>query len=172
MLYKYPYQSELGIITLLANDHGLLGAWFEDQSNFGGTFDLDKVEPIAELQQSMIINEAVKWLDAYFAKQPLETIDFQLMPQGTAFQQDVWNEMQKIPYGHIITLGELADIIAERQTKGNGSIKAITGAVKTNPIAIIIPSHRVKTSLKGLSKLQGDHLRSNSLHELEVHVYK
>ncbi|MFV8314498.1 methylated-DNA--[protein]-cysteine S-methyltransferase [Aerococcus viridans] len=146
MLYKYPYQSELGIITLLANDHGLLGAWFEGQSNSGGTFDLDKIEPIAEIQQSMIINEAVKWFDAYFAKQPLETIDFQLMPQGTAFQQDVWTEMQKIPFGHTITLDELADRVAERQTKGNGSENAVMGAIRSNPIAIMIPSHRVLVS--------------------------
>lgn len=146
MLYKYPYQSELGIITLLANDHGLLGAWFEGQSNFGGTFDLDKIEPIAEIQQSMIINEAVKWFDAYFAKQQLETIDFQLMPQGTAFQQDVWTEMQKIPFGHTITLDELADRVAERQTKGNGSENAVMGAIRSNPIAIMIPSHRVLVS--------------------------
>ena len=99
MLYKYSYQSELGIIILLANDHGLLGAWFENQANYGSAFNLDKVESIAEFHQSMIINKAVKWLNAYFAKQPLETIDFQLMPQGTAFQQDVWSELQKITYG-------------------------------------------------------------------------
>lgn len=143
MLYKYPYQSELGNITLLANDHGLLGAWFEGQSNFGGTFDLDKIKTIAEFQQSLIIKEAVKWLDAYFSKQPFETIDFQLMPQGTAFQQDVWSELQKIAYGQVITLDQLDDRIAARQTKGRGSVNAIIGAIDNNPIAIIIPSHRV-----------------------------
>lgn len=143
MLYKYPYQSELGIITLLANNHGLLGAWFENQANFGGIFDLDKIEPIVEFHQSVIINKAVKWLDAYFAKQPLETIDFQLMPQGTAFQQDVWTELQKISYGQVITLGQLADRIAARQTKGRGSVNAVIGAVTSNPIAIMIPSHRI-----------------------------
>ena len=143
MLYKYPYQSELGIITLLANDHGLLGAWFENQVNYGGTFDLDKIEPIVEFHQSMIINKAVKWLDTYFAKQPLETIDLQLMPQGTAFQQDVWLELQKIPYGETITLDELVERIKARQTKGQGTVNAIIGAINSNPIAIIIPSHRV-----------------------------
>jgi len=143
MLYKYSYQSELGIITLLANDHGLLGAWFENQANFGGIFDLDKIEPIAEFQQSMIINEAVKWLDAYFAKQPLETIDFQLMPQGTSSQQDVWTELQKIPYGEMITLDQLVERIKARQTKGHGTANAIIGAIYSNPIAIMIPSHRV-----------------------------
>lgn len=92
MLYKYPYQSELGKITLLANDHGLLGVWFENQANYGGMFDLDSVHPVTE-HQTTIINKAIKWLDTYFAKQPLETIDFQLMPQGIAFQQDVWSEL-------------------------------------------------------------------------------
>ena len=143
MLYKYPYQSELGIITLLANGHGLLGAWFENQSKFGGTFGLDKIEPIAEFHQSMIIKDAVRWLDAYFKKQPLETVNFQLMPQGTAFQQDVWTELQKIPYGQTITLEELAERIKARQTKGYGSVNAIIGAIENNPIAIIIPSHRI-----------------------------
>ncbi|MGH2106898.1 methylated-DNA--[protein]-cysteine S-methyltransferase [Aerococcus urinaeequi] len=118
MLYKYPYQSELGIITLLANDHGLLGAWFENQENYGGQFDLDNVQLVTDLHQSTIINQSVKWLDTYFAKQPLETIHFQLMPQGTAFQQDVWLELQKIPYGETITLDELVERIKARQTKG------------------------------------------------------
>ncbi|WAT23989.1 methylated-DNA--[protein]-cysteine S-methyltransferase [Aerococcus urinaeequi] len=143
MLYKYPYQSELGIITLLANDHGLLGAWFENQENYGGQFDLDNVQLVTDLHQSTIINQSVKWLDTYFAKQQLETIDFQLMPQGTAFQQDVWTELQKISYGQVITLDQLADRIAARQTKGRGSVNAVIGAVTCNPIAIMIPSHRV-----------------------------
>ena len=139
MLYKYPYQSELGIITLLANDHGLLGTWFENQTNFGGQFDLER----ATDQQSMIIDKVVNWAVEYFAKQPLETIDFQLMPQGTAFQQDVWLELQKIPYGQTITLEELEKRISARQTKGGGAVNAIIGAVENNPITIVIPSHRV-----------------------------
>lgn len=144
MLYKYPYSSELGTITLLANDHGLLGAWFEDQKHFGGLFDLDK----AINQQSVISDKAVEWLDVYFAKQPLETIDFQLMPQGTAFQQDVWTELQKIAYGQIMTLDQLTDSIAARQTKGQGSKKAVIGAIESNPIALMIPSHRVILSIE------------------------
>ncbi|MGH2063317.1 methylated-DNA--[protein]-cysteine S-methyltransferase [Aerococcus urinaeequi] len=162
MLYKYLYQSELGMITLLSNDHGLLGAWFEDQSNFGGTFNLDKIEPISEFQQSMIINEVVKWLDAYFKKQPFETVDFQLMPQGTAFQQDVWSELQKIPYGETITLDELVERIKARQTKGQGTVNAIIGAINSNPIAIMIPSHRIMIS----SNQSGNQLVTNHLGQL------
>lgn len=143
MLYKYPYTSELGIITLLANDHGLLGAWFENQANFDSTFALDKIDPIADFQQSMIIKEAVRWLDAYFKKQPLEATNYQLMPQGTAFQQDVWSELQKVPYGETTTIDQLVERIKTRQTKGRGTANAIIGAINNNPIAIMIPSHRV-----------------------------
>ena len=164
MLYKYPYQSELGIITLLANDHGLLGAWFEGQTNFGGTFDLER----ATDQQSMIIDKVVKWLDEYFAKQPLETIDFQLMPQGTAFQQDVWLELQKIPYGQTISLEELEKRISARQTKGGGAVNAIIGAVENNPIAIIIPSHRVLVSTDHIEN-QDDNLdKMRKLRDFEI----
>lgn len=164
MLYKYPYQSELGIITLLANDHGLLGAWFEGQTNFGGLFDLER----ATDQQSMIIDKVVKWLDEYFAKQPLETIDFQLMPQGTAFQQDVWLELQKIPYGQTISLEELEKRISARQTKGGGAVNAIIGAVENNPIAIIIPSHRVLVSTDHIEN-QDDNLdKMRKLRDFEI----
>lgn len=143
MLYKHTYQSELGMITLLANGHGLLGTWFENQANYGGLFDLDSVQSVTDHHQSTIIDRAIKWVDAYFSKQPLEKIDFQLMPQGTAFQQDVWSELQKIPYGKTITIDELAERIKDRQTKGQGTANAIIGAINSNPIAITIPSHRV-----------------------------
>lgn len=164
MLYKYTYPSRLGKITLLANDHGLLGAWFEGQTNFGGLFDLER----ATDQQSMIIDKVVKWLDAYFAKQPLETIDFQLMPQGTAFQQDVWLELQKIPYEQTISLEELEKRISARQTKGGGAVNAIIGAVENNPIAIIIPSHRVLGSTDHIEN-QADNLdKMRKLRDFEI----
>lgn len=164
MLYKYTYPSKLGKITLLANDHGLLGAWFEGQTNFGGLFDLER----ATDQQSMIIDKVVKWLDEYFAKQPLETIDFQLMPQGTAFQQDVWLELQKIPYGQTISLEELEKRISARQTKGGGAVNAIIGAVENNPIAIIIPSHRVLGSTDHIEN-QDDNLdKMRKLRDFEI----
>jgi methylated-DNA-[protein]-cysteine S-methyltransferase len=162
MLYKYPYQSELGIITLLANDHGLLGAWFENQANSGGQFDLDNVQLVTDLHHSTIINESVKWLDAYFSKQPFERLAYQLMLQGTVFQQDVWTELQKISYGEMITLEELVDKIKARQTKGEGTANAVIGAINGNPIYIMIPRHRILLS----SDQSGNHLATNHLGQL------
>ena len=167
MLYKYPYQSELGIIALLANDHGLLGAWFENQANYGGLFDLDSVQSVTE-DQSTIIDQAIKWLNAYFSKQPFETIDFQVMPQGTAFQQDVWSELQKIPYGETITLDELVERMKARQTKGRGTANAITGAINSNPIAIMIPSHRVSIRSDQAEKHRATNYSEQVLREFEI----
>lgn len=167
MLYKHSYQSELGMITLLANDHGLLGAWFENQENSGGLFDLDSVQSVTE-HQSTIIEQAIKWLDTYFAKQPLETIDFQLMPQGTAFQQDVWSELQKIPYGEMITIDQLLERIKARQTKGRGTANAITGAINSNPIAIMIPSHRVSIRSDQAVKHRATNYSEQVLREFEI----
>lgn len=158
MLYKHSYQSKLGMITLLANDHGLLGTWFENQVNYGGLFELDSVQAITD-HQSIVIDQAIKWLDAYFAKQSLETVDFQLMPQGTAFQQDVWSELQKIPVGEMITIDQLVERIKARQTKGQGTANAIIGAINSNPIAIIIPSHRVLVAInQAVDQLAKNHL--------------
>lgn len=167
MLYKYFYQSELGKITLLANDHGLLGTWFEKQGNYGGLFDLDNVLSGTD-HQSIVIDQAIKWLDAYFAKQPLETIDFQLMPQGTAFQQDVWSELQKIPYGEMITIDQLVERIKARQTKGRGTANAITGAINSNPIAIMIPSHRVSIRSDQAEKHRATNYSEQVLREFEI----
>jgi len=161
MLYKYSYQSELGKIMLLANDHGLLGTWFVNQANYGGRFDLDNVQSVTH-HQSTIIDQAIKWLDAYFAKQPFETIDFQLMPQGTAFQQDVWSELQKIPVGEMITIDQLVERIKARQTKGQGTANAIIGAINSNPIAIIIPCHRIVIP----SNQVGNQIVTNNLGQL------
>lgn len=65
------------------------------------------------------------------------------MPQGTAFQQEVWAELTKVGYGETISYQELADRVAARQSKGRGSARAVGGAVGRNPISIMIPCHRV-----------------------------
>ena len=58
-------------------------------------------------------------------------------PQGTPFQQRVWQELLKIPYGETTTYGAIAKHINCR------SAQAVGQAIHRNPIAIIIPCHRV-----------------------------
>lgn len=61
-----------------------------------------------------------------------------LNPQGTVFQQKVWSELQKIPFGQVISYKELAKRVGS--PKG---FRAVGGANGKNPIPIIIPCHRV-----------------------------
>ena len=81
--------------------------------------------------------EAKAQLAAYFAKE-LEEFDLPLAPEGSPFQQDVWNALLGIPYGEVISYGEQAKRIG--QPDGAQAVGAANGA---NPIAIVIPCHRV-----------------------------
>ncbi len=82
-----------------------------------------------------LLAEAAAQLKAYFdgARQ---AFDLPLRPSGGAFQQSVWAEMRKIPYGSVRTYGDLAKAVG-------GEARAVGGACGSNPIPILIPCHRV-----------------------------
>ena len=83
-----------------------------------------------------IIAETIQWLDDYFAgKRPCNVPP--LNPQGTAFQKRVWQALSTIPYGETLSYGEIAQMVGCR------SAQAVGQAVGANPIALIIPCHRV-----------------------------
>lgn len=66
-----------------------------------------------------------------------------LHPAGTPFQHEVWNLVAEIPYGMTVSYGELAAELAERRGGGRMAAQAVGGAVKRNPVTIIVPCHRV-----------------------------
>lgn len=85
---------------------------------------------------------ACRWLDLYFAgKKP----DFtpQLSLHGSPFREMVWAVLRTIPYGETTTYGEIAAKIAAQRGVAKMSAQAVGGAVGHNPIAIIVPCHRV-----------------------------
>ena len=83
-----------------------------------------------------IIAETIQWLDDYFAgKRPCNVP--RLNPQGTAFQRRVWTALFTIRFGQAKTYGENAQMVDCR------SAQAVGQAVGRNPIALIIPCHRV-----------------------------
>jgi len=83
------------------------------------------------------VDEAIRQLQAYFSGS-LTAFDLPLKPAGTPFQMGVWRELQQVPYGNIISYGELARRIG--RPKASRAVGAANGA---NPIPIIIPCHRV-----------------------------
>ena len=78
----------------------------------------------------------LSWLERYFSGREPDFLP-PLELQGTPFQRRVWQELLRIPYGHTVTYGELARRI------GCHSAQAVGQAVARNPIAVIVPCHRV-----------------------------
>lgn len=81
--------------------------------------------------------EVTRQLDEYFAGARVE-FDLVLAPRGTPFQREVWDQLCRIPYGETISYGELA-----KRVDRPGAARAVGSANGQNPIAIIVPCHRV-----------------------------
>ena len=84
-----------------------------------------------------------RWLDGYFAGSRPDPRDLPLSPVGTEFQHAVWDILLTIPYGETFSYGKIAKMIADARGIGRMSAQAVGGAVSKNPIAIVIPCHRV-----------------------------
>jgi methylated-DNA-[protein]-cysteine S-methyltransferase len=107
------------------------------------------------------LSEAADQLGAYFAGS-LRSFSLPLRPAGTAFFRAVWDELARVPYGGLSTYGELASRL------GNpGAARAVGMALNRNPIAIIIPCHRVIGSNARLVGYAGGLDRKRFLIELE-----
>ena len=90
-----------------------------------------------------------------------------LAPIGGEFRQRVWNILRAIPYGEVITYGDIAKKIAAKRNKKSMSSQAVGGAVGHNPISIIIPCHRVVGSNGSLTGFSGGIHMKVKLLELE-----
>ena len=88
-------------------------------------------------QDNALLQKTRKALDAYFSGKR-KTFDLPLLPVGTPFQRKVWKAVQKIPYGRTATYATLAKEIERPK-----AIRAVANAVGANPLAIIIPCHRI-----------------------------
>lgn len=95
----------------------------------------EKASGISE--SSMLLEKARKQLEDYF-KGVLHVFDIPLDLGGTPFQQAVWAELRRIPYGETVSYGEIARRIGRPK-----AVRAVGGANHRNPVAIIVPCHRV-----------------------------
>ena len=135
--FIHRYDSPLGGITEASDGKSLIGLWFDGQKYFADTLDSEYEE-----KGLPIFEQTDRWLDIYFSgREP----DFTppLSMKTTAFRKAVWKIMLKIPYGHTMTYGEIADKIAKQQGRARMSAQAVGGAVAHNPVSLIIPCHRV-----------------------------
>lgn len=121
---KSQYQSPIGMLTMVSDGKSLT------------ELKIGESKDSLDAQDQPIFKETRRWLDLYF-KGEIPDFTPPLNPQGTPFQKKVWHELLIIPYGQTTSYGAIAKRINCR------SAQAIGQAVHNNPIAIIIPCHRV-----------------------------
>ena len=130
MLLNSCFDSPFGKIILEADEEGLTGLWFSDS------------QISVSIQNAPVFDDALRWLDFYFrGKDPGFIPELHLC--GTEFQLEVWKLLLEIPYGKTESYGRIAEKIAQARGIGKMSAQAVGGAVGRNPVAVIVPCHRV-----------------------------
>ncbi|MBM7633158.1 methylated-DNA--[protein]-cysteine S-methyltransferase [Geomicrobium sediminis] len=147
--YTHQIHTPFGQVTVSSDGHALTGLWFDGQKYYGKTLGDHTIEN----RSLPLFTQVEAWLNDYFSGQQ-PTLDFKVKPAGTEFRKTVWNELLSIPYGNLITYGEIAQRFYKTQGK-NMSAQAVGGAVGHNPISIIIPCHRVVGSNGSLTGYAG-----------------
>lgn len=139
MIYSQTYQSPMGPILITIDTH------------LNSLIELKFVKTsLPNSKQPPLIKKITKQLDEYFSKK--RTIfDIPIHYNGTPFQNKVWEELLKIPYGNTLSYGD----IAKKLGKPPLTSRAIGTANSKNKIAIIIPCHRVIRSNGKLSGYAG-----------------
>lgn len=108
-----------------------------------------------------VLEEAVSQLKEYFAGERRE-FKLDVKPKGTEFQLKVWTELQNIPFGQTISYLELANRLGDPNC-----IRAAASANGKNPVAIVIPCHRVIGSDGSMKGYAGGIEKKERLLELE-----
>ncbi len=129
-MYYNIIESPIGPILLAGDEKGL------KHLNFLKGKKIIEV-PADWIENKEFFREATKQLEAYFSGE-LKSFDLKLAPEGTDFQKSVWKALCEIPYGETRTYKEIAVSIGK-----NRAYRAVGLANNRNPIAIIIPCHRV-----------------------------
>ena len=146
--YTTTYNSPLGLIVIESDGEALTGLRFADEEASGGMIERGKASAIP------VIAATIQWLDDYFSGRQTENAtmnthtenstmgkqtDTRIVAKskGTMFQQRVWQALLTIPYGETVSYGEIAGMV------GCKSAQAVGQAIGANPIALIIPCHRV-----------------------------
>ena len=128
MKNMFYYNTKLGRIGIEENGTAITRLDFINK---------DVQEEIIEENETALLKEAIKQLNEYLDGKR-SSFDLPLEPKGTEFQKKVWNALKEIPFGETRSYGEIAKIIGNEK-----AARAVGMANNKNPIAIIVPCHRV-----------------------------
>jgi len=152
------YESPIGPLTLVAGDAGLRGLWFPGKT------------PVPPESARAPLPAVTAQLDAYFAGE-LRAFEIELDMRGTPFDRAVWRRLLDIPYGETWSYGELAarvdPDVFRTDVEPWQRARAVGAANGRNPVAIIVPCHRVIGADGSLTGYAGGLHRKQALLELE-----
>ena len=143
MFAKIAYRSPVGVLTVAAGENGIIALTMAGQK-----YEERHLPPDAEERETPLLKSVRVWLDRYFAGKKPAAAELPLDLRGTEFQRSVWKALLTIPYGTVVTYGELAKQL-------HSSPRAVGSAVGRNPISIIVPCHRVVGSDGSLTGYAG-----------------
>ncbi len=152
--------SPLGELTLASDGEHITGLWMAGQKHFGA-----KLSDDAQDMALPVFDAAKAWLGRYFAGDDPGLLP-PLLPQGSPYQQAVWQLLLAIPRGQTSTYGDIARLLASA-TGQVTSPRAVGNAVGRNPISILIPCHRVLGRDGSLTGYAGGRERKAQLLRLE-----
>ncbi|WP_244816879.1 methylated-DNA--[protein]-cysteine S-methyltransferase [Caballeronia sp. Lep1P3] len=157
MIECHVSESPLGPILYRVDGDCLTGLFFVGQKHFP-----KDIASVTNARAPRIVDEAREQIREYFAGER-ETFSVPIRLRGTTFQQQVWDALRQIHFGDAWTYGDLA----RRIGLPPGSARAVGGANGRNPVAIIVPCHRVIGGDGELTGYAGGVDRKRSLLTLE-----
>jgi methylated-DNA-[protein]-cysteine S-methyltransferase len=127
------YQAPFGVLTVVGSDLGIRFVMFANDAH---------PKPLEQLQISDVeihdsVNVAITQLEEYFSGTRRD-FELPLDLQGTEFQVSAWKALADIPYGQTASYGQQAASIGRPK-----AVRAIGGANGRNPVAIVLPCHRI-----------------------------
>ncbi|RZU72405.1 methylated-DNA-[protein]-cysteine S-methyltransferase [Micromonospora kangleipakensis] len=145
--------SPIGEFSVATDDEAVCGAHF------------GRVESATDEPADQLSRRAVAELRAYFAGELTEFTVPVVVRRGSDFERAVWQEMTRIPYGEMLTYGEVAKAVGDP-----GAARAVGVACNRNPIPVIVPCHRIVGAGGKLVGFGGGLPRKVTLLELEARV--
>lgn len=128
---QWQMRSIIGPLYLVASETSLHGVFWDKQ-------DVPMAKSLnAPGKETRLLAKTVGQLEEYFEGKR-KAFDLPLEAAGTRFQQSVWNELRKIPYGETRSYKDVA-----RKLKNENAVRAVGTANGRNPHSIIVPCHRV-----------------------------